>query len=79
MRDAATAFPAEVNAAVQAAIAASGMPTKELSRRSGISYTTLTRRLTSGGRSPFSVAEIGAIAAALRINPMDLMLKRSAA
>lgn len=69
-------FPATVAAAVSRAIAISGMPLTVVSARSGIAYSTLSRRLSSRGKSPFDVAEIGALAIALNVHPLDLMVAR---
>lgn len=62
-----------VTAAVRAALVQRGMPVAELSRRSGIPYSTLDRRLNADGASPFTVVEVGNIAAALHVSPADLM------
>lgn len=63
--DITTAYPSRVAEAVREAITSSGVTIVWLCDITGIPRTTLVRRL--GGHAPFSVAELDAIASALRV------------
>lgn len=57
-----TSYAAAVAANVDQAIKAAGLSVLKLAQATGIPRTTLDRRLRSNGFSPFSVAELKAIA-----------------
>lgn len=61
----------QVAAEVRAALARHRKSRSELAEVLGLSLTTVGRRLS--GESPFTVAEVGRIAAWLGINPASLM------
>lgn len=60
-----TAYAAAVAANIREAISAAGVSVLNVAQSTDIPYTTLDRRLRSGGASPFSVREVRAIAQAL--------------
>lgn len=74
--DTSTGYAATVAAAVREAIENSGVTVVWLCETTGIPRTTLTRRLA--GHASFTVAELDAIASALRIPVVDLTAERVA-
>lgn len=67
----------EVAARVREAIAACGVRQSWLCETTGIPATTMRRRLAAA--TPFNVAELSRIAAALRLDTHDLLTGRVAA
>lgn len=58
---------------VEKAIDRSGLSLLAAAKKAGIPYTTLDRRIKSGGLSPFTVREVKAIADALGRTANDLL------
>lgn len=67
-----TSYSAAVADSVNTAITTTGITHKALAEATGIPRTTLTRRLA--GQSPFTVAELDAIALALNIDVTTLVV-----
>lgn|GEM_PF-4171627 len=65
------AFNLEFGANVQERMAASGITLWGLSRKTGIPYSTLARKITEGTR--VTVVDVVIIARALNVEPSDLL------
>lgn len=66
-------YSAKVAEKIGEAIQSSGRSILSVSTETGISHSTLTRRVNSKGASPFTVTELDRIAAALGLNLISLL------
>ena len=67
------AFSAKIAERIGEAIHSSGRSLLSISTETGISHSTLTRRVKSKGASPFTVTELDRIAAALGTDLISLI------